>query len=58
MDDLASGADDLVRAGYDGSAAAAASATLTRYAAARVPIARSATGLLPATVGFDDDGRL
>ncbi len=58
LDDLAVGAVDLVAAGCDRGAAATAAAALTPYAATRPPVARAATGLLPASTGLGDDGRL
>jgi hypothetical protein len=59
VDDLGSGADDLVQAGYDASAAATAATALMRYAAARAPLARVASGMLPASVALSAaDGRL
>jgi hypothetical protein len=59
VDDLGSGADDLIQAGYDPAAASTAATALTRYAAAHGPVARVAAGVLPASAGVDaDDGRL
>jgi hypothetical protein len=58
VDDLGAGAGDLVGAGYAPAAAATAATALTRYAAARGPVARLAAGLLPATADMGDDGRL
>jgi hypothetical protein len=59
VDDLASGANDLMQAGYDRAATAAATTALTRYAVQRGPLIRMATGLLPAsTYSTMDDGRL
>jgi hypothetical protein len=59
VDDLGSGADDLIQAGYDPAAASTAATALTRYAAAHAPVARATAGMLPASVGADsDDGRL
>ena len=59
VDDLGSGADDLIQAGYDPAAASTAATALTRYAAVRAPMARVAAGILPASTGLDaDDGRL
>ena len=58
VDDLAGGADDLVLAGYAPAAAATAATALAPYAAARAPLARVATGMLPVSVGVEDDGRL
>jgi hypothetical protein len=58
LDDLAGGADDLVQAGYDPSAATTAATALTHYAATRGPVVRAAAGLLPASATWDDDGRV
>jgi hypothetical protein len=59
VDDLDSGADDLVQAGYDRAAAATAATALTRYAAVCAPVARVAPGLLPVSADWSaDDGRL
>ncbi|HJZ49438.1 MAG TPA: hypothetical protein VKE41_19810 [Roseiflexaceae bacterium] len=59
IDDLGSGADDLINAGYDPAAAATAATALTRYAAAHGPLVRIASGTLPASVALSlDDGRL
>jgi hypothetical protein len=58
IDDLMSGADDLVQAGYDQHATATASTALANYAALRAPIVRVATGTLPAATSHDADGRL
>ncbi len=58
IDDLASGAADLVSAGYDRGSTGAAASALTRYAAGRPPAARLGRGLLPATTFAGDDGRL
>jgi hypothetical protein len=57
VDDLGAGADDLIQAGYDPSAAATAATALTRYAA-NAPRARAAIGMLPASLALSDDGRL
>ncbi|GIV97600.1 MAG: hypothetical protein KatS3mg057_2257 [Herpetosiphonaceae bacterium] len=59
IDDLGSGTDDLIHAGYDPDAAATAASAVAQYAAVRGPLQRVAAGLLPA--GMDagiDDGRL
>jgi hypothetical protein len=58
IDDLAGGADDLVLAGYAPAAATTAAMALARYAAVCGPVARLATGLLPASTSIGDDGRL
>jgi hypothetical protein len=59
VDDLGSGADDLIQAGYDPAAAGTAATALTRYAAVHAPVARVAAGMLPVSTGADvDDGRL
>src|SRR5919206_173938 len=47
IDDLGSGADDLIQAGYDPAAAMTAATALSRYAAARGPLVRVAAGMLP-----------
>ena len=57
LDDLAVGVADLVDAGADKDATAAASTALTPYAAARPPVARTARGMLPAA-GVGTRGRL
>ena len=59
-DNLGSGADDLIQAGYDPAAAATAATALSRYAAARGPMVRVAAGMLPDTSPMLslDDGRL
>src|SRR4029453_15461455 len=49
IDDLDSGADDLIQAGYDPARAVTAATALTRYAAVCAPVARVAPGLLPAS---------
>ena len=57
--DLATGAADLVQAGYDSHSTGVATTALSRYATQRAPIARLATGTLPKhTRGHGDDGRL
>ena len=57
--DLAAGAAELVQAGYDSRSTGVATTALARYATQRAPIARIATGALPAaTRGHGDDGRL
>lgn len=59
FDDLTSGADDLIGAGYDATAAASASAALMPYAAVLPPRTVAASGMLPAATHTDaDDGRL
>ena len=60
IDDLGSGADDLIQAGYDPAAAATAATALSRYAAARGPLVRVAAGMLPDNSPrlSLDDGRL
>jgi hypothetical protein len=59
IDDLGSGADDLIQAGYAPAAAATAATALTRYAAVRGPVARVARGLLAVSATLQlDDGRL
>lgn len=58
IDDLYSGADDLVAAGYDASAAQSATSALTVYAKKRGPIVPVAKGSVPAVVAAGDDGRL
>ncbi len=57
VSDPGAGVADMVQAGYDASAAANASAAVARYATTQAPLARSVTGLLPASVA-GDDGRL
>jgi len=53
------GADDLVSAGYDATAAATAATALTRFAVAHGPVVPVATGLLPvAAYASTADGRL
>lgn len=57
--DLASGAADLVQAGYDSRSTGVATTALAPYARKRPPVARVAAGALPApTRGHGDDGRL
>jgi hypothetical protein len=59
VDNLLSGADDLIQAGYDPVAASSAATALTRYASVHTPVARVASGMLPASAMLDlDDGRL
>ncbi|NTW03360.1 MAG: hypothetical protein HGA19_19145 [Oscillochloris sp.] len=58
VDNLDVGIADLVAAGCDRDAAAAATSALTPYAAARPPVTRAARGLLPATASGGDEGRL
>lgn len=59
VDDLDSGADDLVQAGYDPAAAATAATALARYAAVCAPVAHVAPSLLPVSADWDAaDGRL
>lgn len=59
IDNLTSGADDLVQAGYDHDATDIATRALTPFAAGRVPVATLAQGVLPADTGTgDNDGRL
>ena len=58
VDDLGSGLDDLIRAGYDPTAASTAATALSRYAA-HAPLVRVASGMLSASAEQDvDDGRL
>lgn len=52
LDDLGHGTDDLVRAGADSGAAAAAASALARYAAAHDPL--RTVRLLPAGLTLDD----
>ncbi|MEZ4860570.1 MAG: hypothetical protein R3C14_04660 [Caldilineaceae bacterium] len=57
--DLNHGADDLVQAGYDATAATAAATALTRYAAVRPPVAVTSGGWLPVAASVvSNDGRL
>jgi hypothetical protein len=57
--DLATGAADLVQAGYDSRSTDIASTALARYATRRGPIARVVSAILPgAARGSVDDGRL
>jgi hypothetical protein len=59
VDNLLSGADDLIQAGYDPVAASSAATALTRYASVHTPVARVASGMLPVSAMLDlDDGRL
>jgi hypothetical protein len=59
VDNLLSGADDLIQAGYDPVAASSAATALTRYASVHTPVARVASGMLPVSAVVDvDDGRL
>jgi hypothetical protein len=60
LDDLRYGAVDLVQAGCDRSAADTAAAALIPFAATRPPVARLASGILPALAAGApaDDGRL
>src|SRR4029078_3632656 len=45
IDDLGSGADDLINAGYDPAAAATAATALSRYASVRGPLVPVAAGM-------------
>jgi hypothetical protein len=57
--DLNDGTDDLIRAGYDPTAAATAATALAPYAATHTPVAPLAIGLLPTSVAYNvNDGRL
>ena len=58
LDDLSSGAADLVDAGADRAATATATTALSRFAAQHTPVIRVASGLLPAGTYGRDDGRL
>jgi hypothetical protein len=58
IDDLYSGVDDLVDAGYDRAATSSASSTLIDFAKKRAPLARVAAGSIPAAGSQEDDGRL
>lgn len=59
IDDLTSGADDLIHAGYDPNATATAATALTRYAATRAMMPRVASGTLPISAALNTrDGRL
>lgn len=59
VDDLYRGADDLMQAGAAASSAGSAATALARYAAARGPVARLASGRLPVSAHAPaDDGRL
>ncbi|NTV63509.1 MAG: hypothetical protein HGA65_08240 [Oscillochloris sp.] len=58
VDDLSSGADDLVDAGCDRSTASTAAAALRPYATSLPPVARATIGLLPPATARRDDGRL
>lgn len=52
------GADDLIGAGYDATAATTAATALVPYAAARGPLVPVAAGVLPAAGSTRYDGRL
>jgi hypothetical protein len=56
--DLATGAADLVQAGYDSRSTGVATTALARYATRRGPVARVAAALPAPTRGHGDDGRL
>jgi len=59
VDDIGSGADDLIQAGYDPAAAATAATALSRYATTQTPTVPLAAGMLPDSATLDtDDGRL
>jgi hypothetical protein len=59
VDDIGSGADDLIQVGYDPAAAATAASALSRYAATQTPTVPLVVGMLPDRTTLDrDDGRL
>ena len=58
IDDLYSGSDDLVSAGYDAGAAASASKALTLYADKRGPLVKVVSGVVAAIGDGGVDGRL
>jgi len=59
VDDIGSGADELIQAGYDPATAATAATALSRYATAHTPAAPLVAGLLANSATLDmDDGRL
>lgn len=58
IDDLYSGTEELIDAGYDADTATSASTALLQYARKRAPLAKVATGQIAAVAGTEDDGRL
>lgn len=58
VDDLGSGTDDLIGAGYDPNAASRAASALVPYAKVRASQPRLASGSLSPSIDFGDDGRL
>ena len=59
IDDLYDGMDDLIQAGYEQDTTVSATEALNQYAKKRGPLARVASGKIPAAAGTPvDDGRL
>src|SRR5262249_30087012 len=59
VDNIGSGAEDLIQVGYDPAAAATAANALSRYATTQTPTVPLVVGMLPdSTTLRMDDGRL